>query len=265
MAPDTASFAKWYQLSRLGLALGLHYHFHMRADDRILDERTMAALGRLTEREKDCLRRWMRHQTAKEMALELGVTPHAVEKRLKMARAKLGASNSLDAARLLAIQERYDWTGPHLPDLGRPDTKIKQRPTTTIVLGIIAMGFLAVTSIAILVTSAAPGTNALMSPKPGEVVLVAPQPFETLDADQSGFLEGKETPVLVKFGGNVVYESKSANETEISGEYVELAAGNYRDQFYSEADTDGDGKVSRDEYRVWSIPKPAGGQLATDH
>lgn len=78
----------------------------------------MAALARLTDNEKACLRRRLLSQTAKEMALELGVSPHAVEKRLKMARAKLGVSSSLHAARLLAQLEGYQQEGPTPPDLG---------------------------------------------------------------------------------------------------------------------------------------------------
>ena len=82
-----------------------------------IDARMQAALSRLTDNEKECLRRRLRQQTAKEMALELGISPHAVEKRLKMARAKLGLSSSLEAARLLAASEQYHRTGPHAPDL----------------------------------------------------------------------------------------------------------------------------------------------------
>ena len=54
--------------------------------DATIDARTQAALARLTDNEKECLRRRLLQQTAKEMALDLGVSPHAVEKRLKMAR-----------------------------------------------------------------------------------------------------------------------------------------------------------------------------------
>lgn len=83
-----------------------------------IDDKTRAALGRLTAAEKECLARRLRHQTAKEMALDLGVSPHAVEKRLKMARAKLGLSSSLEAARLLAASEMpCQRTGPQPADL----------------------------------------------------------------------------------------------------------------------------------------------------
>jgi DNA-binding CsgD family transcriptional regulator len=76
-----------------------------------------AALARLTANEKECLRRRLLPQTAKEMATDLGISPHAVEKRLKMARAKLGVSSSLVAARLLASAEEDQLLVPHIPDL----------------------------------------------------------------------------------------------------------------------------------------------------
>lgn len=56
--------------------------------DLAIDDAARAALARLTLNEKECLRRRLLHQTAKEMALDLGISPHAVEKRLKMARTK---------------------------------------------------------------------------------------------------------------------------------------------------------------------------------
>lgn len=83
----------------------------------VIDERTLAAIRRLTQAERECLSRRLDHQTAKKMALELGVSPHAVEKRLKMARAKLGLSSSLEAAKLLEAAERSGRLGPHFPDL----------------------------------------------------------------------------------------------------------------------------------------------------
>lgn len=75
------------------------------------------ALARLTANEKECLRRRLLPQTAKEMANDLGISVHAVEKRLKMARAKLGVSSSLAAARLLAGAEEDQLLVPHILDL----------------------------------------------------------------------------------------------------------------------------------------------------
>jgi DNA-binding CsgD family transcriptional regulator len=75
------------------------------------------ALSRLTEREKVCLRQWLNHKSAKEIAVELGISHHAVEKRLKLARTKLGATSSLEAARMLSQVERYGQTVAQSPDL----------------------------------------------------------------------------------------------------------------------------------------------------
>jgi len=53
----------------------------------------------LTERQRECLEGFIRRKTAKEIGRELGITHHAVEQHLKAARKKLGASDTLDAAR----------------------------------------------------------------------------------------------------------------------------------------------------------------------
>jgi DNA-binding CsgD family transcriptional regulator len=83
----------------------------------VIDERTRAAILRLTTAERECLKRCLSHQTAKQMALDLGISPHAVEKRLKMARAKLGLCSSLEAAKLVESLEGSGRLGPHASDL----------------------------------------------------------------------------------------------------------------------------------------------------
>jgi DNA-binding CsgD family transcriptional regulator len=83
----------------------------------VIDESMRAAIRRLTIAERECLKRCLSHQTAKQMALDLGVSPHAVEKRLKMARAKLGLSSSLEAAKLVESLERSGRLGPLPSDL----------------------------------------------------------------------------------------------------------------------------------------------------
>ena len=75
------------------------------------------SLSRLTEREKICLRQWLQHKSAKEIAVDLGISHHAVEKRLKMARTKLDATSSLEAARMLGEAEGYGQAVPQSPDL----------------------------------------------------------------------------------------------------------------------------------------------------
>jgi DNA-binding CsgD family transcriptional regulator len=89
----------------------------------LMDESTRAAVLRLTTAERVCLKRCLNHQTAKQMALDLGISPHAVEKRLKMARAKLGLSSSLEAAKLVEALERSGWLGPRSSDLPPGDAK----------------------------------------------------------------------------------------------------------------------------------------------
>ena len=116
-------------------------------DGANIDPRMQGALARLTDNEKECLRRRLQQQTAKEMALDLGVSPHAVEKRLKMARTKLGLSSSLEAARLLTSSEQYQQTGPHAPDLdasGNTRNKWLTRPLT---LGALIMTLVAAAAI----------------------------------------------------------------------------------------------------------------------
>ena len=68
----------------------------------------MDALGiaRLTEAQRVALRLFMERKTAKQIAIELGITPKAVELRLKGARDALGVSTSAEAARLLAAAEK---------------------------------------------------------------------------------------------------------------------------------------------------------------
>ena len=67
----------------------------------------MDALGiaRLTEAQRVALRYFMERKTAKQIAIELGITPKAVELRLKGARDALGVSSSAEAARILAAAE----------------------------------------------------------------------------------------------------------------------------------------------------------------
>lgn len=97
------------------------------------------SLSRLTEREKVCLRQWLEHKSAKEIAADLGISHHAVEKRLKMARTKVGATSSLDAARMLRAAEGYDQAVPQSPDLVSHAVALHPRVTRPTILGVIVM------------------------------------------------------------------------------------------------------------------------------
>ena len=67
-----------------------------------------ARIDRLTDAQRACLRLVLKHYETKEIARELGITPTAVVERLRAARQVLGASRSIDAARVLANYEDPD-------------------------------------------------------------------------------------------------------------------------------------------------------------
>jgi DNA-binding CsgD family transcriptional regulator len=96
-------------------------------------------LSRLTQREKVCLRQWLQHKSAKEIAADLGISHHAVEKRLKMARTKLGATSSLEAARMLGEAEGYGQAVPQSPDLVSDALQLHSAFTRLAVLGVAIM------------------------------------------------------------------------------------------------------------------------------
>ena len=59
----------------------------------------------LSDGQKDCLRLVMQHFSSKEIARSLGVSPHTVDKRLKLAISAMGVQGRVEAARILAIAE----------------------------------------------------------------------------------------------------------------------------------------------------------------
>lgn len=217
-----------------------------------------AAIGRLTDNEKECLRRRLLPQTAKEMAIDLGVSPHAVEKRIKMARTKLGVSSSLQAARLLAQAESQPMV-PHAPDLAaRPEPV--QLPSSTggrrrWWIGGIAMS---ITIAAAALALALPGAPAQQQSAPPPQAAPAPahkryagpwvpatpeqadaflgQSFDIMDRDKSGYLEAAELPAT------------SARVKVGDQPFRELPADTARSMYLERNDRNGDGRVSRDEF-----------------
>ncbi|HEY8591833.1 MAG TPA: helix-turn-helix transcriptional regulator [Sphingomicrobium sp.] len=97
------------------------------------------SLSRLTEGEKVCLRQWLQHKSAKEIAADLGISHHAVEKRLKMARTKLRATSSLEAARMLGGAEGYGPTVAQSPDLVRNAVPLHSSTTRLLLVGVAIM------------------------------------------------------------------------------------------------------------------------------
>lgn len=205
---------------------------------------------RLTEREKEVLRAWLEHKSAKEIAIDLGITHHAVEKRLKMARTKLDAGSSLEAARMLAQSEGYDQPVAHLSDVENPAQSGERKWPSPLVIGAITMSLLAAAAIILFAQS---GT-AEMALKPGDLLLVAPTSFDQLDKDGSGYLEGSEAPPLIRASGNPSYTSKGDGTAELVSDEFVIDTSVLRDSFYKQADADGDRKVSPSEYAAWTTP-----------
>jgi DNA-binding CsgD family transcriptional regulator len=60
----------------------------------------------LTEGQKACLRLVVQHQTSKEIARTLGISPFTVDQRLDAARRKLNATSRKEAAKLFATLDQ---------------------------------------------------------------------------------------------------------------------------------------------------------------
>lgn len=69
------------------------------------DATDLDRLARLTEGQKECLRLVYRHMSSKDIARELGISPHSVDARLRSAIRTLGVANRTDAALRLAAHE----------------------------------------------------------------------------------------------------------------------------------------------------------------
>jgi DNA-binding CsgD family transcriptional regulator len=78
------------------------------------------AVSRITVGQRDCLRLVMLHKSSKDIARELGISPHTVDQRLRTAIRTLGVSNRFEAARVFASSEptnpyqRAVYQSPHV-------------------------------------------------------------------------------------------------------------------------------------------------------
>jgi DNA-binding CsgD family transcriptional regulator len=181
-----------------------------------IDRATSAALERLSAREKECLRRFLLRQTAKEMALELGISHHAVEKRLKQARIKLGAATSLDAARLLGELEGYGRTASGSPDLANDPPAAQSWLTRPRIMGAMVMSILSAIILAVAaqsggtVSDTAAGVEksdnsdipriVMAKASPEQVEAYVTGQFAELDKDKSGYIEQDEGPASIQLG-----------------------------------------------------------------
>jgi DNA-binding CsgD family transcriptional regulator len=67
-----------------------------------------AALAKLTEGQRLCLRMVLRHMSSKEIARALGISRHTVDQRLRFAMRTLQVGTRIEAARALAAHEGTD-------------------------------------------------------------------------------------------------------------------------------------------------------------
>lgn len=222
-------------------------------------------ITRLTTREKEALRAWLDHKSAKEIALDLGITHHAVEKRLKMARTKLAAGSSLEAARMLAEAEGasagYGQAVTAAPDLSPVPMPRPSRRYRLIIFGGIAMSLAVVFALALTtggqpsaadedLAAATAAASAAATPTEIEIEIDGriDRVFAHVDADKSGFLESPESPfVTVEF-----VEGSGAERREGSAVIGDGTDPKQVAEFYADADTDRDGRISLTEYSVWS-------------
>jgi DNA-binding CsgD family transcriptional regulator len=207
---------------------------------------------RLTEREKEALRLWLDHKSAKEIALDLGISHHAVEKRLKMARTKLDAASSLEAARMLAAAEGYQQTVAGPAELQSAPPPSQSRRYQPIVLGGIAMSLALVFALA-LAPAQGPATEAKTPAPPAEIRIEGNlEPiFDQIDENRSGYLESPESPFveLAILDLKVPVEpGADHNGNAILGDPSDPAQAA---DFYDAADKDGDGRISFREYHAW--------------
>lgn len=197
---------------------------------------------RLTEREKEVLRAWLRHKTAKEIAIDLGISHHAVEKRLKMARTKLDAGSSLEAARMLAESEGYGPTvtaPPDLPPAPLPRSSWLHRP---FVLGGFAMFTLTVLGLALAAAYPSDGPTEI------EIDGDLGKLFAHHDTNDSGFLESPESPfVEITFLDDTGPEPLDGTAAVSGGSAPDQIA-----EFFATADTDGDDRISLAEFTGWT-------------
>lgn len=201
---------------------------------------------RLTEREKEALRLWLDHKSAKEIAIDLGISHHAVEKRLKMARTKLDAGSSLEAARMLAeaegVQAGYGQTVTGPPDL--PPTP-EARPSwhhRPLVIGGLAM--LTLTVMGLALAAAYPSDEPIEIEIDGDLAKL----FAHHDTNDSGFLENPESPLVeIAFLDDTGPEPLDGVAAITGGVSPDQIA-----EFYATADTDGDDKISLAEFTGWS-------------
>lgn len=114
--------------------------------------------------------------------------------------------------------------------------------------------------IAVILSQQAASGTAMSAPSPATGARLADmtrKTFDQLDADKSSFLEHPESPfiAIALLNDDSAQDADAASRR--SAKITEPADPSTHAIFYSEADQDGDGKVSYAEYHQWSVPRLA--------
>lgn len=84
------------------------------------------ATSRLSPRQTECLRGVLDLKSAKQIGRELGISPHAVEKHLRICREKFGVATTAEAARLFARAEGSEFPYSASSDLAGSGRNVKK-------------------------------------------------------------------------------------------------------------------------------------------
>jgi DNA-binding CsgD family transcriptional regulator len=88
-------------------------------------EKGVSRVSRLSQAQLDCLRLVGQHLSSKEIAVELGISPHTVDQRIRLSLQTLGVERRAQAARLVAQEhgpyQRLIHQAPHIPGGDDPD------------------------------------------------------------------------------------------------------------------------------------------------
>lgn len=98
----------------------------------LIDQKQADAIGRLSDGQLACLRLVMDGHTSKQIAKELGISPHTVDQRLRLAIQTLRVDSRFEAARLVRQSEngpyqRPVYQSPHVVEAAEP---VETEPTS---------------------------------------------------------------------------------------------------------------------------------------
>ena len=101
---------------------------------QVTDDATAGRVSRLTPAQLDCLRLVDQHLNSKEIAVELGISPHTVDQRIRQSLQILGVERRAQAARIVAQYsgpyQRLIHQPPYIPagpDSGHPEAAVSNQ------------------------------------------------------------------------------------------------------------------------------------------